>query len=249
MFAKYEDLAGKTILVTGASSGIGRAIALALGSQGANLFLSGRDLDALNKTAESAGAWAKVIPGDLSVIDDIEEIVAALPELDGICHSAGIVNPFPVRFIQKENIADVFDVNYRGPALLTSCIIRNKKIKSNSSIVFISSIAAKFSYQGGSAYSGSKAALEAFSRNIAIEHSHSGIRSNCISAGMVKTRIYERSRNLISPDRMEQHRNQYPLGFGEVDDVASGCLFLLSDASRWITGTSLVMDGGLTAGQ
>lgn len=247
---KQFSLDKKHILVTGASSGIGRETCRILSEAGARLTITGRNKERLSETFDSlkANSSHRMIEADLLDPDQFKGLCDCCRDLDGIVHSAGILKPFPVKFISERHFEEIRIINYEAPALLTSSLLKNKRINTNASIVFISSISSKFAHKGGALYSGTKAALDAFSRTLAIEHASEGIRSNTINAAMVRTNIFNEASEIITSEMMEAHGTKYPLGFGEANDIANAVLFLLSPASRWITGTSLVMDGGLTAG-
>lgn len=251
MMGQYQDLEDKTFLVTGASSGIGRAIAIALSQQKAKVFITGRNKDHLDETLHTLGSHANAIPADLTSREEREELISRLPMLDGICHCAGIINPFPIRYVDQEQFDKVFIINGTVPILLTSGLLGKKKMNDHASIVFISSVASDRGMKGGSIYSASKAALEAFSRSITLEHSAKHIRSNCLKPALVKTAIYHQAKQHAlaagSSEKYESYESRYPLGIGAPEDVAAAALFLLSQASRWITSTNIVMDGGLSS--
>jgi NAD(P)-dependent dehydrogenase (short-subunit alcohol dehydrogenase family) len=243
-------LENKTILITGASSGIGAETALTVANAGAKLILSGRDEAKLKSVLVSLPEGDhQIISADLADSEAIKALVEQVEVLDGVVHSAGIVRPFPVKFIGQKQIDEMFGINYEGPVLLTSQLFKAKKINHGASFVFMSSISSQFPHKGGALYAGSKAALNAFSKTIALEYATKKIRSNVISAAMVRTPIFDEAEKAISKEAMDKHGEHYPLGFGEPEDIANAMLFLLSDGSKWITGTELVMDGGLTAGQ
>lgn len=249
MLGKYQDLENKTFLVTGASSGIGRAIAIALSQQKARVFITGRDQDRLAETLKDlAPGSSHCIPADLTDSEDRERLINSLPMLDGMCLTAGIINPFPVRLLDQAQFEKVFFINATAPILLTSRLLRANKMNDMASILFISSVASDYAHTGGSVYSSSKAALEAFSRNITLEHATKRIRANCLKPALVETPILEKARDLFSPELRESYASRYPLGIGTPEDVAAAALFFLSSASRWITSTALIMDGGFTAG-
>jgi|SRR5690554_177436 len=246
---KFSDLEGKTILVTGASSGIGRGVAIALAEQGVDVVLVGRNESSLDQLSKELGGKAQKLSVDLTDAAERMALVAALPSLDGVFHCAGVVDPFPVGFLNEEKLASVMNINFSAPVLLTSALLRKKKINHSASLVFMSSVASGFAYKGSASYSASKAALEAYSRSLAIEHGSKKIRANCVLAAMVRTPIFEKTERLHGQEAMQRHEQEYPLGVGEVSDIAEVVLFLLSGASRWMTGASLVLDGGLTAGR
>lgn len=250
MTAQYSDLEGKTILVTGASSGIGRAIAIALGQQGAKVILNGRDSVRLEETAGLIDTDTTIKPADLTIEQERDKLVDQIPMLDGICHAAGIINPFPIRHLDQKQFDKVFNINAVAPILLTSRILGKKRLNPNSSLVFLSSVSSDRAMKGGSMYVISKSAIEAFSRAITLEHAGKGIRSNCLRPGLVETGIYIQAEQLAtaagSEERLKEYKDRYLLGMGTTQDIAQAALFLLSSASRWITGTGITMDGGLS---
>ena len=249
MIANYSDLKDKTFLVTGASSGIGQGIAIALGGQGANLVITGRNMEGLEETASLAESKVIIKQADLTDEDQREELVESLPQINGICHTAGIINPFPIRYLNQKEFDKVFSINATAPILLTSQVIGKKKLRDHSSLVFMSSVSSNRAMKGGSIYTISKAALEAFSRSITLEHANKGIRANSIRPGLVETEIYKRAEELVravgSHDSLKEYKSRHLLGTGTVSDVAQTALFLLSSASSWITGTEITIDGGL----
>jgi len=239
------DLQGKTILVTGSSSGIGRESAIAAGNAGARLIITGRNPDALHETLDKLPGRDHIsIVADLMLQDELSRLVDQCPELDGIVHSAGITGHLPAKFINSEEISRYFGINYQAPVLLTAGLLRKKKVRSGASIIFLSSIATKYPYFGGALYGSTKAALEAYSRVLSIELAPRKIRSNCVSPSFVRTAMVEGAAQTISDDVLEKFEKMMPLGFGEPADVASAVIYLLSDASRWVTGTNLVLGGG-----
>lgn len=246
-FLKLEN---KVILVTGASSGIGAQTAKMLSQEGARLIISGRDKERLQLTHnELVGDGHISFVGDLTIPERLGELINICPNLDGLVHCAGIIKPFPIKFITQKQISEMFKINFEASAQLTSGLLKKKKINDAASIVFMSSVSSRFAHKGGALYSASKAAINAFSRSLAIECAAKKIRSNVISAAMVKTPIFDQAENAVTSEVMLLHQKDYPLGFGNTDDVGNAILFLLSDVSKWITGTIITMDGGLTAGQ
>jgi len=241
------SLSNKKILITGASSGIGRSCALTFSKAGADLVLTGRDESAL-KTLQQEISGGTIIVQDLTSDGGIEELVNQIDELDGLVHSAGIIKPFPVSFIGDKHIKEVQEINFNAPVELTSRLLRKKKIRLNGSIVFISSISSSFPYKGGAMYTAFKAALETYSKVVALEYAEKGIRSNCVKAALVNTKVLDDTINSLPEEVLAEHKKRYLLGFGEPGDVANACQYLLSNASRWVTGTNIVLDGGLTAG-
>jgi NAD(P)-dependent dehydrogenase (short-subunit alcohol dehydrogenase family) len=238
-------LAGKQILVTGASSGIGKQAAILASRAGGSLWITGRDKNRLEET------FSRLEPGDhhmsaadLTVEKEMDALVALLPPLNGIVHCAGIVGPLPVKHILQEHIDHMFAINYHVPVNLTGKLLRKKKVMDKASILFMSTIATRNPYFGGALYSGSKAALEAYSKTLALELVGKGIRSNCLMAGLVNTpMIVSPSEDNMQQEALERYLKRYPLGIGEPEDVAATILFFLSDASRWISGTTLILGG------
>ncbi len=240
-------LEGKKILITGASNGIGKATAELASSLGAQLVLTGRNETRLNQVLNNIKANEHIaIKADLTDNKELENLVNSIDFLDGIVHSAGIVKPLPIQFLKREKIEEVAGINFYVPVELNRILFKQKKINKAASLVFISSISSHHPFKGGAVYTSFKAALETYSKSVAIEMAHKGIRSNCIKAGLVETNIMEVTANAASRESLEAHRKQYPLGFGEPVDVANAVVFLLSDASKWITGTDIILDGGLT---
>ena len=239
------DIEYKNILVTGASSGIGKEIAIKLNALGANIIITGRNEERLNETRDlliyHLGIPAESYPCDLSKEDDIRKMVTELPQLDGVVFCAGVVEYYPIKFINAEKINNIFSVNHNSQIILTQQLTKNKKLKPNGSLVYISSIASKIGVAGTSLYAASKAGLNGFVKVAASELSNQKIRANSICPGIIQTPMTEKAQN-VNDDLAKD----YPLGLGETIDVVGPCIFLLSDASKWITGTELILDGGLT---
>lgn len=246
----YCDLTGKTILVTGASSGIGRQAAIQMARHGAKVVISGRNPAKLKDTYDRLlGELHQMISADLIIEDETDLLVEALPALNGIVHCAGIVGPTPAKFIRKENIDKLLKINFEVPVLLTGKVLSAKKLQDDASIVFMSSVATSFPYFGGAMYSSAKAALEAYSRSLALELVGKGIRSNCLSPGLVNTPILtdpaKEGNPEIVDDSIKKYLQKYPQGIGNPVDVANAIIFLLSNESRWISGTNIPMGGVL----
>lgn len=239
------SLTGKTILVTGASSGIGREGAIAISHSGGTVIITGRNPERMKETFDKlTGKNHLMVTADLTNADEIARLVDELPELDGIVHSAGITGHLPAKFIGTDDIAAFFRINYEAPVLLTARIQKQKKLKNGASIVFLSSIATKYPYFGGALYSSTKAALEAYARVLALELAPMGIRSNCISPSFVKTPMVKSAGETISTEVLEKFEKMMPLGFGQPIDVANAIIYLLADASRWVTGSNIALGGG-----
>lgn len=244
-------LTDKTILITGASSGIGKATAILASQMGAHLIIHGRDIEKLNQTFSQLNPSGKhqILQADLSNTDELMGFVKQCPAIDGVVHCAGIVKPVPAKFIQPKHIEEMFSINYNAVVLINSYLLQQKKINNDASIVLISTISTQHSYFGGALYISSKGALEAYSRSLGLEVVSKKIRVNTLSPAMVRTEIYENTlKSTLNEEHALKYANTYPLGIGEPIDVANSIVFLLSNASKWITGTVIKMDGGLTLG-
>ena len=239
------NLQGKTILVTGASAGIGSAVAKLCSDLGAKVCITGRNMDRLIEVSKQLSIESELFQADLTLEKDIDDLVKSLPSIDGWVHCAGIIEPFPIKFIQLKHIKSMFTINFDSACLLTSKLMQHKKVNNASSIVFMSSVSALHPYNGGSLYAASKAALESFSRSIALEFASKGVRSNCISAALVDTEMFEKTKNALSETELLGILSSYPLGIGKPMDVAHASAFLLSDQASWMTGSVLTLDGGL----
>jgi NAD(P)-dependent dehydrogenase (short-subunit alcohol dehydrogenase family) len=241
------SLTGKKILVTGASSGIGRAVAIECSKMGATVYITGRNFENLNKTfLEMEGLENISIPADLTNTAELGALVENLPVLDGIVHSAGVSHPTPFQFVNEEKINQTFAVNFNAPVLLTSSLIKLKKINKKGSIVFISSISGvHISSPGGSVYSASKAAIQGIMQGMAIDLAGKGIRVNSINPGMVETNILLGSG--LTEEQLLEEKKKYPLKrFAQPSEVAYAAIYLLSDTSQCVTGSNLKVDGGYT---
>ncbi len=220
------SLENKTILITGASSGIGRQVAMHCAESGANLILTGRDESKLKETCASLKKGKhKSLAGDLTDENFIISLCEITENIDGIVHSAGIIYPLPTKFIRRKHLDEVMNINYFSPVLLTSKLLKENKINPASSLVFISSISTKHPYFGGSLYVGSKAAIEAYAHTLALELAPNKTRVNLISPGLVKTKILEETINASGTDGVTEYEKQYPLGFGEPEDIADMIVF------------------------
>ncbi len=246
----YCNLYNKTILVTGASSGIGRQAAIKLSQQGGTLIITGRNETRLKETLNClTGKNHKMVIADLLNEEEIVNLVAILPPINGLVHCAGIVGPTPAKFIRKQNIDKLMQINFEVPVLLTGRILLTKKLLDNSSVVFMSTVATKMPYFGGALYNSTKAAIEAYSKTLALELVKRGIRSNCLSPGLVNTPLIKKAGSEgqmeIIDESLGRYLKKYPMGVGEPEDVANAIVFFIADESRWISGTNLVMGGVL----
>jgi len=240
------DLHGKTILVTGASSGLGRQTAITASEYGARVIITGRNAGKLHDTFQSLhGEGHSQFTADLTVQPDIDHLVSVLPMLDGLVHSTGISDLAPARFITAETISKTFRISFDASVLLTAGILAKKKLtKGNSSVVFISSISTRYPFVGGAMYISAKAALEAYAKVLALELAPRGTRVNCVAPAFVRTPMLDETAENFSKEAVEKIEQQQLLGLGDPADVANTIVFYLSDASRWISATNLILGGG-----
>ena len=241
------SLENKTILVTGASSGIGRAIAIACSKMGAIIVISGRNNERLNGTLSQLDQTKSnmAIAGDLTDESFIEELTASIPTVDGVVFCAGISNTTLIKFATKEKFLRVLDIDILSQVSLIQNLLKKKIIKSNASLVFISSLGAHKLSPGLGLYSAAKSGLISIMKSVAIELSSRKIRSNAILPSMVKTELLDTLDSITAED-FGKNESKYPLGYGEPNDVAFAAIYLLSDATKWMTGSEIVIDGGLS---
>lgn len=243
------SLDGKSILITGASSGIGQGIAVACAKMGARVVLSGRNENRLKETLDSLeGQGHVVLCGDLNAEDTRMDIVGKMPELNGVVHCAGISQIQMAKFMDQTFLEGIFKTNVFSPLLLNTLLLKKKKLHKNSSIIFISSISGVYRSQiGEGGYGATKAALAGFVKSLALELSAQGIRVNTIHPGVVETPLLEVSNGTFGKEELESLRQKYPLKrFGKPEDIAYCAVYLLSDASNWMTGSNILIDGGFT---
>lgn len=240
-------LNNKTILVTGASSGIGRQVAISCSSMGAKVIITGRDEKRLAETFSLLyGDGHSQFICDLMDENQRNQFLDNVPAIDGFVHSAGVVMPVPVKFIAEKHLRHVMGVNFESAVYTIARLLKNKKLNDKSSLVFLSSISVSYPYAGGALYTASKGAIEAYSKNLAIEVLPKKMRCNVITPAMVKTPLYEETKNQSMYRSPEEYENKYPLGLGMPEDVANAAVYLLSDASKWVTGINLTLDGGFS---
>ena len=249
MEANYNpfSLASKTVLITGASSGIGRETALECARMGASVVITGRDRDRLDETMSLIEGNDKAsIIADLTVADDVERLIEALPSLDGAVLCAGNSTTLPLQFGTRDKFDDMFDVNFFAPVELLRLLYKKKRLNKGASVVLIASIGGTHSFMPGNGiYGASKAALNSVMKYAAREFASRRIRVNSICPGMVDTPLIHRG--TITEEQLAEDAKRYPLGrYGKPSDIAHGAVYLLGDASSWLTGHDLVIDGGFS---
>lgn len=243
------SLEGKCILVTGASSGIGRGIAVVCAQMGAKVVLSGRNMTRLQETQlYMEGEGHVLLCGDLNSEETRKEIVDKMPELNGVVYCAGISQIQMAKFMDLPSLEGLFQTNVFSPLMLNTLLLKKKKIQRNSSIIFISSISGVYRSQiGEGGYGATKAALAGYVKGLALEVSAQGIRVNTIHPGVVETPLLEVSNGTFGEEELDALRQKYPLKrFGKPEDIAHCAVYLLSDASSWMTGSNILIDGGFT---
>ena len=235
------SLAGKTVLVTGASSGIGRATAIECSRLGATVVTTGRDEARLDETMAALTGESHVsISADLTNADDVARLVSELPQIDGFVCNAGITRRRPVSYVKDEDLHEVFETNTFAAFTLTKALMKAKKINRGGSMVFLSSMAARQVTPGNAMYAASKAAVESFARSCAQEYAPMQIRANAILPGMVETPLNKQG--ALSAENIERDKQHYLLKrYGKPEEIAWAIIYLLSDASAWTSGTSMVV--------
>ena len=243
------SLKKKTVLVTGASSGIGKEVAFKCAQYGANVIINGRDADRLNATYKlldiGEGQFHQQIVGDIVDEDNLCALVNGIDNLDGIVHCAGVNDKSLLKFVDKQKIEKIFGINYVAPVLLMKELVRQKKLNNGASIVFISSISAIYSTISNALYASSKGAINSLIRVLALELSNKQIRVNGIMPGMVNTDMMKAYN--LSEFELQKIVKDYPLvRLGMPCDIANAVIYYLSEASSWVTGSNLVVDGGVS---
>jgi len=241
-------LQDKTILVTGASSGLGQSAAIECSKAGARLIITGRDKIRLNDTFLSLeGVGHLQITADISINEEIDKLVQFVPNLDGVVSSAGTAKYLLTPFINEKEIENILKINTIAPMLLTQKLVKSKKLNKSSSIVFVSSVSGnEVTTPGLSLYATSKSGLSAFMRHAAVDLAPKGIRCNCVNLSRVFTKLIAAG-TMTDDDQIKEDLKDYPLKrYGQPEEIAYGIIYLLSEASAWVTGTSLLIDGGFS---
>lgn len=241
----------KTILVTGASSGIGKAVAIECSKMGATVIITGRNEERLDDTfSQLEGDGHCAVIADLTTAEGIEKILQQSDQISGAVFCAGVIMVRPFHFCDIDNVRSLMDVNFFSPVHICQQLVKKKKVhRDGGSLVFISSVSGTLvSVPASSIYSASKGALNGLVKGMALDMASKKIRVNAVSPGMVETSIAVKAEEIVSSESIESDRKKYPLGrYGKPEEVAHGVIYLLSDASQWITGTNLVIDGGFTS--
>lgn len=244
------SLQGKTILITGAAGGIGSETARIVVELGAKVILTDIREEplslVLNSLAPSSEGGHLAIVADLTNEEDIDRLVAACPSVDGLVCNAGVMKLTPVPFITDAELTRIQKINLNAPILLTRSLLKKKKVKKGGSIVFTASAAGVYRVSiGNGIYATTKCGIDAFMRTVALELGPKGIRCNSVNPGMVETALI----GSFTEEQKEKEKLNYPLRrFAKPEDIAYGIAYLLSDASSFVTGTALKIDGGMTLG-
>ena len=241
------SLEGKTVLVTGASSGIGKETAIQCSKMGAKLIITARNEERLNETlSQLDGDGHRMVIAELTNPEDLEKLVSAIDSLQGLvlCAGKGMTALFP--FSTPDKYQSIFNVNFFAPVELLRLLVKKKKVLKGSSVVFVSSIGGINSFSvGNGVYGASKAAINSTMKYCAKELAAKTIRVNSVNPGMVNTNLIKSG--VISEEQQKLDMETYPLKrYGEPYDIACGIIYLLSDAASWVTGHTLVIDGGKT---
>lgn len=236
------NIKGKKILITGATSGIGREMSKCFNDSGAQLNLLGRSADKLSKLKLELDdlTYSKLIKGDLN--EDLDSLASEIENIDGVVFNAGIVAYQPLKFLKEEEFLRLFQINYFSSIFLLKKLMKQRKINKGASVVFISSLSSSLGIEGTLAYSASKASIDASVRVLASELSRQKIRVNSIAPGIIETPLLDNG--VFNKEKRKQEEAKYPLGLGSSKDVVNSAQFLLSEASRWITGSVLELNGG-----
>jgi len=239
-------LEGKTILVTGASSGIGRGVAIACSKMGAIVVLNGRNQQKLDETfSQLEGDGHTVLTADLTDDDAVARMIGEMPKLNGIVHCAGIGQRVLCKQLKEQDVDSVMDANFKGPVLLQQTLLEGKKINKGASIVFIASIATWSPSIGNAVYSASKGAIVSYANCLSLELAPRQIRVNCISPAMVWTDLA--IQDGIDEEQLKEDEQKYPLKrYGTPEDIAHLAIYMLSDASSWMTGSNVKISGGVS---
>lgn len=245
-------LDGRTVLVTGASSGLGRAISVLISRLGGRVVLVARNPERLEETRSLMQAGEhRIEPFDLTQLDDIprwmKQLTAEVGPLDGLVHSAGLHVTLPLRVLKPSRLDELMKVNVLAAMALTKGFRQRGVRAEQGSVVYLASVAALAGSPGNAGYSATKGALVSMCRSLAVELAPEQIRVNCLAPGWVPTELAAKAEEKLDDDQLQAISEMHPLGLGEPDDVANAAAFLLAGTGRWITGQTLVIDGGYTS--
>lgn len=238
------SLEGKTILVTGASSGIGRGIAVACSKMGGQVIINGRNEEKLKETLSlMEGAANSIVAGDLTSFSMLPALVGELPKLDGVVHCAGIGERTLCKMVQENDLDRMMNINFKAPVMLQTELLKQKKLNKGGSVVFVASIAQESPSIGNALYAASKGAIISYAQCLQLELAPRLIRVNCISPAMVWTDLIFKGG--ITEEQLREDEKNYPLKrYGRPEDIANLAIYLLSDASAWMTGSNVKITGG-----
>ncbi len=238
------SLQDKTILVTGASSGIGQGIALLCSKMGATVVINGRNDARLQKTlSQMDGKDHIVAQGDLSDFASLPGLVSKMPKLDGVVHCAGVGSRVLCKMMQESDLDQTMTINFKAPVMLQTELLKQKKVNKNGSIVFIASMAQDSPSIGNALYAASKSAIISYAQCLQLELAPRLIRVNCISPAMVWTDLIFKGG--ITEEQLQEDEKKYPLKrYGRPEDIANLAVYLLSDASSWMGGSNVKITGG-----
>jgi NAD(P)-dependent dehydrogenase (short-subunit alcohol dehydrogenase family) len=238
------SLQDKTILVTGASSGIGQGIALLCSKMGATVVINGRNDARLQKTlSQMDGKDHIVAQGDLSDFASLPGLVSKMPKLDGVVHCAGVGSRVLCKMMQESDLDQTMTINFKAPVMLQTELLKQKKVNKNGSIIFIASMAQDSPSIGNALYAASKSAIISYAQCLQLELAPRLIRVNCISPAMVWTDLIFKGG--ITEEQLQEDEKKYPLKrYGRPEDIANLAVYLLSDASSWMGGSNVKITGG-----
>ena len=245
-------LQGKTIIVTGASSGIGQQVAISCSEMGARVVMIARNEERLEETKKQlSGKGHLAVSYDLADLEHqkelVSDIVSKVGAIDGLVNCAGISATLPLKLMKPEKVDELFRTNVYATIELTRQVLGVKNVnKEGASVIFFASVMGCVGENAKSLYSFTKGALISGCRSLAIEYAPRKVRINVVSPGLIETPINKNQPYLADPEKRKETESMYPLGLGKTEDIANTCVFLLSDASRWITGQNIIVDGGYT---
>ena len=245
-------LKNKTIVVTGASSGIGQQVAISCSQMGAKVVLIARNKERLEETkTQLSGKGHLVVSYDLTDLEHQKElvqgIVSKMGPIDGLVNCAGITATLPLKLMKPEKVDELFRTNVFATIELTRQVLGVKNVnKEGASVIFFASVMGCVGENAKSLYSLTKGALISGCRSLALEYAPKKVRINVVSPGVIETPINKNQPYLADPEKRKATEALHPLGLGKTEDISNTCVFLLSDASRWITGQNIIVDGGYT---